>query len=121
MGGRKSYSIKKIIRKDPSVRAKKASLTKALKNENVEGITRSLVNLVSDHRDIVKIFSYSGKLSNRILKEIKPEEVKTIKQILPNVKRVWSSLKREQKLDSNKVIDDAVVYAVAKFLREKRE
>ena len=121
MGGRKPYSIKEVIRKTSRLGPKKANLTKAYKKEDINGITRSSIGLLPEHRDITKIFVYSEKLLNRIVKKYTPEETKTVKQIVPKIRSDWSTLKREQSLDSNTIIDNAVIYSVGNYLKERNK
>lgn len=121
MGGRRSYSLDDFTRKIPSASTKKANLTKALKNEDVSGVTRGSINLVSEQNDIVKIFEYSQKLLSKILKKYSTKETKTVKEIVPKVRNDWAELKRKENFDSNKIIDDAVIYSVGKYLRERNE
>jgi len=121
MGGRRSYSIDDFTRKSRGVSTKKANLTKALKNENVSGVTVGSIRLVSEQNDIVKIFKYSQKLLTKIVKKYTPEETKTVKDIVPKVRTDWAELKRKENFDSNRIIDEAVIYSVGKFLRERNE
>lgn len=120
MGGRRSYSINTIISKGPDTTVKKAKLTRALKKEDVEGITRSSTELIPNHRDLAKIFIFSDKLLKRVLNKYSAEDLETVKQISSNVRKDWAHFKAEKGIESDKVIDDSVVFSVSKYLKQKK-
>lgn len=120
MGGRRSYSIKSFVRSGPGIPAQKANLTKAIQHDDVPGITRSSVNLLSQHRDLAKIFLFSEKLLGEIKSKYKSEDLDTVKQISIKVRSDWALYKRSHEIESDKIIDDAVIFSVSKFLRERK-
>ena len=119
MGGRRSYSINTIIRKSPDTPSKKANLTKALKNEDVEAITKSSAALFSKHRDLAKIFLLSDRLLKLILKKHSRIELEKSSQIASIVRKDWSKFKVEEGISDDKVIDDSVVNSVSKYLKQR--
>lgn len=120
MGGRRSYSIKSFVRTGPGTTAQKANLTKAIQNDNLPGITRSSVNLLAEHRDLAKIFILSQKLLESIKSQYKSEDLDTVKQISQKVRSDWAEYKRSHSVDSDKIIDDAVIFSVSKFFKERK-
>jgi hypothetical protein len=121
MGGRRSYSINSVISKSPDTSVKKANLTKALKNEDTDAITRSSTALFNNHRDLAKIFVLSDQLLNVVLKKYKPEDFDTVKQIASIVRKDWALLKAKQEIISDKILDDSVIYSVSKYLKLKKK
>jgi hypothetical protein len=121
MGGRRSYSIKEIVSTSPSAIAKRGSLTKSLKGKDVDGITRSSVNLIPDHKDIVKIFIYSEKLLSTIKNKYKQEELKNLKEINRNVRIDWAKKKKRESFESNRIIDAAVIDSVSRVLKDRKK
>jgi hypothetical protein len=120
MGGRRSYSIKSFIRRGPGIPAQEANLTKAIQHEDLPAITRSSVNLLSEHRDLAKIFILSQKLLEKIKSQYKSKDLDTVKQISIKVRSDWAQFKRSKDIESDKIIDDAVIFSVSKFLKEKK-
>ena len=120
MGGRRSYSIKSFVRSGPGIPAQKANLTKAIHNDDLPGITRSSVNLLTQHRDLAKIFILSQKLLEKIKTQHKSEELDSVKEISIKVRSDWAQYKRSNEIVSDKIIDDAVIFSVSKFLKERK-
>lgn len=121
MGGRRSYSINSVISKSPDTPFKKANLTKALKNEDTDAITKSSTALFTNHRDLAKIFILSDQLLKVVLKKYPPEDFDTVKQIASIVRKDWALLKAKQEIISDKILDDSVVYSVSKYLKLKKK
>lgn len=120
MGGRRSYSVRTIIRQGPKIPAQKANLTKALKNEDIIGITRSTSELLTNHNVLAKIITFSSRLTRVILDKHSASEFDSLKTISSTVKKEWSHYKKVNNIEKNKVIDDSVVFSVTKFLNSKR-
>jgi len=120
MGGRRTYSVRDVLKDETNVIAKRGSLTRSFKKKDIDGITRGSVGLVSEYRDIVKIFKYSEKLLSTIREKYSPSELKILKEINKKVRLDWAEKKRKESLDSNRIIDAAVVDSVSRVLREKK-
>jgi hypothetical protein len=120
MGGRRSYSIKSFIRSGPGIPAQKANLTKAIQNDDIAGIARSSANLLTQHRDLAKIFILSQKLLESIKSRYKSEDLDTVKQISIRVRSDWAQYKRAFNIESDKIIDDAVIFSVSKFFKDRK-
>jgi len=121
MGGRRSYSIKDLIKKSPSSIAKRASLTRSFKDNNISGISLGSAKLVPETRDIAKIFIYSQKLLTTIKDKYPPGKLKVFREINQRVRVDWAELKKKHGIESNNIINDAVVDSVSRVLRGKRE
>lgn len=119
MGGRRSYSINSIISKSPDTSFKKANLTKALKKEDVDAITKSSTALFTNHRDLARIFILSDQLLKIVQKKYSDEDLDTVKQIASIVRKDWTILKAKQEIISDKILDDSVIYSVSKYLKKK--
>jgi hypothetical protein len=120
MGGRRTYSIKSFIKSGPGIPAQEANLTKAIKNDDLPGITRSSVNLLAEHRDLAKIFILSQKLVEKIKSQYKGLELDSVKEISQKVRSDWAQYKRSNDIESDKIIDDAVIFSVSRFLKERK-
>ena len=121
MGGRRSFSVKDVIKDSPSAIAKRAFLTKSFQKKDLKGISRGSASLVPEYRDIAKIFIYSQKLLDSIKDKYRPPELKVLKEINRKVRIEWAKKKTKEKLESNRIIDAAVVDAVSRVLREIKE
>ncbi len=121
MGGRRSYSIKEFVKETRSAAAKRAALTKSFQKKDFKGITRASASLIPEYRDIAKIFIYSQKLLNSIKKKYPPSKLKVLKEINRKVRIDWAKKKRKEKLESNRIIDAAVVDSVSRVLKERKK
>lgn len=121
MGGRRSYSIKEIVKDSPSAVAKRAILTKSFQKKDLKGITRASANLIPEYRDIAKIFIYSQKLLDSIKDKYPPSELAVLKEINRKVRVDWAKKKRDENLESNRIIDAAVVDSVSRVLKERKK
>ena len=119
MGGRKSYFLKDIVGTGRKVGQKKAQLTKSFKTGDAAGVSTGSANLVLEHRDIAKILIYSKKLFAHAKGKYGPEDLKTVRDINRRVRVDWSHLKSKANLESNSIINSAVIDNVSKVLKER--
>ncbi len=119
MGGRRSYSLSDVVGTSKNVGQKKAQLTKSFNTSDISGISKYSANLVVEHRDIAKILIYSRKLFSSLKGKYGPEELKNLKDINRKVRVDWSYVKSTEKLESNSIIDSAVVDSVSRVLKER--
>jgi hypothetical protein len=119
MGGRRSYSIKEVLREDSDTRTKRASLTKALKGEDIDGISRGSANLIPDHKAIAKIFIFSEKLLDTVKDKYTPKDLKELKEINKKVRIDWAKLKKDLNIETIRIVDVGVVDAVSRALKER--
>lgn len=121
MGGRKPYSIKEVVKDSPRVIAKRAFLTKSFQKKDLKGIVRGSVNLIPEYRDITKIFIYSHKLLDSIKDKYPPSELRVLKEINRKVRIEWARIKGKENLESNRIINAAVVDSVSRVLKERKK
>ena len=119
MGGRRSYSLTDVVGTSRDVGHKKAQLTKSFNTGDVSGVSRNSANLVVEHRDIAKILIYSRKLFSSVKGKYERDELKSLKDINRKVRVDWSYVKSKQHLESNSIIDSAVVDNVSRVLKER--
>ncbi len=119
MGGRRSYFLKDVIGTGKKIGQKKAQLTKSFNAGDVIGITTNSANLAVEHRDIGKIIIYTKKLYSYVKGKYKPEELKRLKDINIKVRVDWSHLKSKENLESNTIINTAVIDNVSRVLKER--
>lgn len=119
MGGRSPYYLKEVVGSGKKVGLKKANLTKSFTSGDVEGVARNTANLVLEHRDIAKILIYSKKLFASLKGKYSPDELKIVKEISKKVRIDWANLKSDQRLESNRIIDSAVVDNVSRVMKER--
>lgn len=121
MGGRRSYSIREIVKDSRSATAKRAALTRSFQRKDLKGISRASASLIPEYRDIAKIFMYSQKLLNSIKDRYPPSELRVLKEINRKVRVDWAKKKRKENLESNRIIDAAVVDSVSRVLKERKK
>lgn len=121
MGGRRSYSIKEIVRDSRSAAAKRGVLTRSFQKKDLKGISLASASLIPDHRDIAKIFIYSQKLLDSIKDRYPSTELRILKDINRKVRIDWAEKKRKGNLESNRIIDSAVVDSVSRVLKGRKK
>jgi flagellin-specific chaperone FliS len=121
MGGRRSYSMNSFISKGPAISAKKASLTRAFKKEDLDAITTASIKLGLEHQNIASIFIYSEKLLRSIQSKYSPEEVKSVEEIVKRVRLDWSRLKKDLNITPEDSINQAVIYSVSSYLKKRHK
>lgn len=119
MGGRKSYFLKDVIGTGRKVGQKKAQLTKSFKTADATGVSTASANLVIEHRDMGKILVYSKKLFSHVKGKYAPEDLKIVKDISRRVRVDWAHLKSKANLESNSIINSAVIDNVSRVLKER--
>jgi len=119
MGGRTPYSIKEVVGEGRRALDKRNALTKSLREKDIDGIVRSSVKLIPEHRDIAKIYIYSKKLLSAVKGKYPQEELKELKGVVKKVRVDWTEKKKKEKLISNRVIDIGVVDAVSRVLKKR--
>lgn len=119
MGGRKSYFLKDVVGTGKKVGLKKAQLTKSFNSGDITGVAVGSANLTMDHRNIAKILIYSKLLFTHIKEKYKPDELRNLREINRRVRIDWSNLKDRKDLESNQIINSAVIDSVSKALKER--
>ena len=119
MGGRRSYFLKDVVGTGKNVGQKKAQLTRSFNTGDVTGVSTNSANLVVEHRDIAKILIYTKKLYSHVKGKYEPEDLIRLKDINRKVRVEWSQLKSQEKLESNSIINSAVIDNVSRVLKER--
>jgi hypothetical protein len=119
MGGRRAKSLSDIV--GTGLSAQQASFTRAVGKKDPESITTSSAKLVAKSEQISDILYYVSKLADFVVKEARSTEGLNYAERELLAKKEWSSLKRKEGLEVARVVDDAIVSAVAKAIGKGRK
>ena len=126
MGGRRSKTITRIFGSDKSLMSPKRRLTSAINNKKgAEEIASSTINLVSasetvsPHKSgLAEATKFIGFMSKKISKENLSLDIESGKKLVNNL---WTDVKKKNKIETSKEIDEILISSVADILRRKKK
>jgi len=118
MGGRRAKSLSEIV--GTGLGAQQASFTRAIRLQDPEGIAASSAKLVAESEKISDILYYASKLTDFVLKEAKSKQDLDYEQRIGLARKEWSRFKREEGIEDDPVVTNAIVSAVAKAIGKGR-
>jgi hypothetical protein len=119
MGGRRAKSLGEIL--GGGMGAQQANFTRAIGRSDPESIATRSAKLAAESEKISDILYYVSKLADFVLKESKSEQDLNYEQRQQLARREWSRVKKEEGIEDDPVITDAVVTAVAKAIGKGRK
>lgn len=119
MGGRKSYYIKNVVNPNKNSEQARLKLNKSIKTGNPEEVARESAILSTEHRDIAKILFYSKKLYSVIKEKYSRDDIRVLKELNKKVRNDWTNIKETEKIESNSIINAAVIDIVSRVLKER--
>jgi len=120
MGEKKTCSIKSFIKISPGISIQEANLKKAIINEDLKTITRTSIFLLSEHRDLAKIFHYSERLLREEKLKIKPQASLSFNHTSSRISNDWMKYKISNNIKSDEIVDTAVIDSVTNVIFEGR-
>lgn len=100
---------------------KQASFTRAIGKSDPESIATSSAKLAAESDKISEILYYVSKLVDFVLKEASAEQDLSYEQRQQLARREWSRVKKEEGIEDDPIVTDAVVTAVAKAIGKRRK
>jgi hypothetical protein len=119
MGGRRAKSLGDIL--GGGLGPQQASFTRAIGKSDPEGIATGSAKLAAESDKISEILYYVSKLADFVVREANSEQELTYEQRQQLARREWSRVKREEGIENDPVVTDAVVTAVAKAIGKRRK
>lgn len=119
MGGRRARSLTEIL--GAGLGSQQASFTRSVARNDPENIAVSSAKLVAESEKISNILYYASKLSDFILKEAKSKQDLSYGERERLARKEWSRIKREEKINDDPVVTDAIVSAVVRALGKGRK
>jgi hypothetical protein len=116
MEEKKSYSIKSFIRRSPDISIQVGFLRKAIINEDLKAITRNTIFILSEHRDLAKIFRYSEKLLREERPKFRPDDFISVSYISSEIRNDWMEYKVINNIRSDEILDNAVIDSVINII-----
>jgi hypothetical protein len=117
MGGRRARSLSEIV--GTGLSAQRASFTRALGQENPEGVAVSSAKLVAKSGKMAQIVYYAAKLSDFVRKEAGKDL--SYEQRVELARKEWSRVKKEQQLGDDPIVTNAIVSSVARAIGKGRK
>jgi hypothetical protein len=114
MGGRRARSLSEIV--GTGLGRQQAIFTRAVGQENPEGIAASSAKLIAESDKISSILYYASKLTDFILKEAKSKEDLNYVEREKLARQEWSRIKKEENIPNDPVVTEAIVSAAAKAI-----
>ena len=119
MGGRRARSLSEIV--GGGLSTQRASFTRALGQENPEGVAVSSAKLVAKSSKMAQIIYYTAKLSDFVRKAVESGKDLTYEQRVELTRKEWSRVKKEQQLADDPIVTNAIVSSVAKAIGKGRK
>jgi hypothetical protein len=119
MGGRRARSLSEIV--GAGLAPQRASFTRAIGQENAEGVATSSAKLVAKSPKIADILYYVSKLTDFVRKAVESEQDLNYEQRQQLARQEWSRIKREENLGNDPIVTSAIVSAVTRAIAKGRK
>jgi hypothetical protein len=119
MGGRRAKSLSEIV--GAGLSGQRASFTRAVGEENAEGVVVGSAKLVAKSEKITDILYYASKLADFVRKAAEAGKDLNYEQRMELARKEWSRVKREENLEDDVIATQAIVAAVAKAIGKGRK
>jgi hypothetical protein len=119
MGGRRARSLSEIV--GTGLSAQRASFTRALGQENPEGVAVSSAKLVAKSGKMAQIVYYAAQLSDFVRKAVEAGKDLSYEQRVELARKEWSRVKKEQQLGDDPIVTNAIVSSVARAIGKGRK
>jgi hypothetical protein len=119
VGGRRARSVSEIV--GGGLSAQEGQLTRAIAEENPQGIAVSSAKLLADSKKTTDIFYYISKLTDFVKSVVESGRDLSYEERETLARKEWSRIKREEKLEDDPIVTRAVISAVAKAIAKGRK
>jgi hypothetical protein len=119
MGGRRASSLGEIL--GSGLGPQKASFTKAVGEQDPEKIATRSAKLAAESDKISDILYYASKLANFVEKHAKGKQELNHEERVQLARREWSRIKKEEGIENDPIVTDAIVSAAAKAMAKRRK
>lgn len=119
MGGRRARSLSEIVGEGLS--SQRASFTRAIGEENAEGVATSSARLVARSPKVADILYYVSKLTDVVQKAVESKQILNYEQRQQLARQEWSRIKREENLGDDPIVTNTIVSAVTKAIAKGRK
>lgn len=119
MGGRRARSLTEIV--GTGLSAQRASFTRAVGQENPEGVVASSAKLIAQSKKIADIVYYASKLADFVKGIAASGQDLNYEQRVELARKEWSRVKKEENLEDDPIITNAIVSSAAKAIAKGRK
>lgn len=119
MGGRRASTLGSIV--GTGLGTQQGSFTRALGREDPDSITASSAKLVVESEKISDILYLASKLADFVVKASKTKRTLNHEERVHLARKEWSRIKRKEGIKDDPVVTDAIVFAAAKAIGERRK
>lgn len=117
MGGRRARSIKEIV--GGGLSSQTASLTRAVNEGDAEAVAAASAKLLEQSDKATDILFYASRLANFVRQTVESGRDLGYEERLSLARREWSRIKKEEGIDDDPVVTNALVSAVAKAIAKE--
>jgi hypothetical protein len=119
VGGRRARSLREIV--GTGVAAQSRQFNKAISEENPEAVAVSSAKLLASSKKTVDIIYYVSQLADFVKKVVESGRDLPYEERVALARREWSRIKKEEKLDDDPIITNAIVSAAAKAIAKGKK
>jgi hypothetical protein len=119
VGGRRARSLKEIL--GTGLSSQRGQFTKAISEENPDALTVSSAKLLAGSKKTADILYYVSQLADFVTKTVESGRDLDYANRVALARKEWSRIKKEQNLEDDPIITQAVVSAAAKAIAKVRK
>jgi hypothetical protein len=119
MGGRRARSLKEIV--GTGLAAQRRQFRKAISDENPEALAVSSAKLLGSSKKTADIIYYVSQLANFVKRIVESGRDLSYEERVALARKEWSRIKKENNLEDDPIVTNAVVSAAAKAIAKGRK
>ncbi len=118
MGGRKSYSSRKLVGGSKGAKQSFATLKDVLDKSQTKKVGVSALDVFSSSKKTLDYTSYATKLTPHIIRNYKKwNEEKDDNKVRREISKAWGEVKQKNKISTPKQVDRVIIDNALKSLR----
>lgn len=119
MGGRRARSLREIV--GPGVIAQSRQFSKAIAERNPSAVAIGSAQLLASSKKTVDIIYYVSKLADFVKKIVISGRDLPYEERVALARREWARIKKQENLDDDPIVTNAIVSAAAKAIAKGRK
>jgi hypothetical protein len=119
VGGRRARSLREIV--GTGVAAQSRQLSKAISEENPKAVATSSAQLLAKSKKTVDTLYYVSQLADFVKKIVESGRDLPYEERVTLARQEWSRIKKQENLDDDPIVTNAIVSAAAKAIAKGRK
>jgi hypothetical protein len=119
VGGRRARSLREIV--GAGVGAQSRQFSKAISEGNPEAVAVSSAKLLANSKKTVDIIYYVSQLAGFVKKIVESGRDLPYEERVALARQEWSRIKKQENLDDDPIVTNAIVSAAAKAIAKGRK